>query len=185
MGRDKAWLKLGDQTLTERMISLLAPVVDVVVVVGRSDQELPELPSAVERVDDDPRWGEGPLVGLAAGLRRLAELDVELAFCCSVDGVFLDRAHVEWALVQARDGAWLPETETDGRRVPHPLAGALPVKPAAARAPELLAVGERSAKALYAALGATRSARVPDASALRGCNTEADWVAARRELGGL
>ena len=126
-------------------------------------------------------------MGLSAGLDRLAERGAEVAFTCAVDGVFLDRAHVEWALARVGPGsaAWMPETQVGERVIPHPLAGALLVRPAVGQARALLEGGERSAKALYAALDALRSREMPDAGALRGCNTEDEWAAARRELGVL
>jgi molybdopterin-guanine dinucleotide biosynthesis protein A len=185
MRADKASLRLGDTNLTARIVAMLGAVADVVVVVGRDGQTLPPLPEGVERVDDDPQWGDGPLVGLSAGLDLMAARAVEIAFTCAVDAVFLDDTHVAWALARAGDGAWMPETEANGRAILHPLAGALPVPVAAVRAHELLEAGERSAKALYAALDATRSREMPDPGALRGCNTAEEWAAAQRELGVL
>lgn len=184
MGKDKAWLRIGEETLTERMVAMLITVVERVVVVGRPGQELPSLPANVERVDDPPEWGEGPLVGLGAGLENLHADGVVVTFACAVDAVFMSPEHVRWALGQIEESCvgWMPESDEQGRMIVHPLAGALAVAPARRAAQSLLANGERSARALFAELGAVRSRQYPDARALRGCNTAEEWEAAVNEL---
>lgn len=92
MGRDKAWLPFGqDATLIERMVRLVSQVVDpaAVVVVGGTEQSLPNLPDETRVVND--RWpGEGPLVGVATGLAALTpekgrpEIGWSLVCCCDL-----------------------------------------------------------------------------------------------------
>jgi len=90
MGRDKWALPFGGETLLDRTIRVVKPVVDEVVVVAREGQE-------VEAKDGDVFWardpaeGKGPLAGLAAGLRATA---AERAFLTACDAPFLTAAHV-------------------------------------------------------------------------------------------
>jgi len=84
MGAAKAMLPFGPETMLQRVVRLLATVVSPIVVVGASDQELPELPPAVI-VTRDEREGRGPLEGLRAGLKSLASLaDVAYVTSCDV-----------------------------------------------------------------------------------------------------
>lgn len=79
MGRDKASLPFGDETLLERVIGRVAPVVDELVVAARADQQVPGGFDVVR----DPPGGEGPLAGLVAGLRAL-EADRVFVTACDV-----------------------------------------------------------------------------------------------------
>jgi molybdopterin-guanine dinucleotide biosynthesis protein A len=68
MGKDKATLSAAGQSLTERIIERLSPVVDeVIVAVGARDLEL-----GVGRSVHDHFSGVGPLAGIHAGLRAAA-----------------------------------------------------------------------------------------------------------------
>jgi lysophospholipase L1-like esterase len=68
MGRPKAALEWHGSTLLRRVCGIVGRAVDGPVLVVRAPgQELPELPDAVELVED-AREGRGPLQGLAAGL---------------------------------------------------------------------------------------------------------------------
>ncbi len=65
MGRDKATLSAAGQTLTDRIIERLSPVVDeVIVAAGARDLE-----PGVGRSVQDRFAGAGPLAGIHAGLR--------------------------------------------------------------------------------------------------------------------
>jgi len=64
MGRDKAALPFGPETLLARVVRLVQTVADDVVVVGHTTQSLPD----GVRVVNDPVEGLGPLAGLATGL---------------------------------------------------------------------------------------------------------------------
>jgi molybdopterin-guanine dinucleotide biosynthesis protein A len=64
MGRDKAALPFGPETLLARVVRLVQTVADDVVVVGHTAQSMPD----AVRVVRDPTEGLGPLAGLATGL---------------------------------------------------------------------------------------------------------------------
>ena len=64
MGRDKATLAFGNETLLARVVRTARMVVDDVVVVGESDAVWPDGVRAVR----DPVEGLGPLSGLVTGL---------------------------------------------------------------------------------------------------------------------
>jgi molybdenum cofactor guanylyltransferase len=97
MGTSKAALEWHGSTLLRRACSLVGRAVDGPVVVVRAPgQELPELPPAVELVDD-PREGLGPLQGLAAGLAAVAGR-AEAAYLSATDMPFLHPAFVRRVL---------------------------------------------------------------------------------------
>jgi molybdopterin-guanine dinucleotide biosynthesis protein A len=85
MGRDKATLAFGPEQMLQRVVRLLSEAVDVenIVVVAAPDQSLPELPEGV-LVARDIHENRGPLEGLAAGLRALAEVEAVYATACDV-----------------------------------------------------------------------------------------------------
>jgi molybdopterin-guanine dinucleotide biosynthesis protein A len=83
MGRPKALLPFGPETMLQRVVRLLGEVVAPIVVVAAVDQPLPELP-APTIVARDEREGRGPLEGLRAGLAALPG-DVEAAYVTSCD----------------------------------------------------------------------------------------------------
>lgn len=70
MGRPKAWLPFGGETMLQRVVRTVGGVVDPVVVVAAPGQQVPPLPSHVQLVRDE-HDGCGPLEGLAAGLTAL------------------------------------------------------------------------------------------------------------------
>ena len=82
MGRDKATLPFGDEVLLQRVVRLVSAMVDDVVVVGRKDQEYPELPEGVRIVYDETE-DQGPLGGLAPGLKA-SKADAVYATGCDV-----------------------------------------------------------------------------------------------------
>jgi len=89
MGRDKAGLPFGDETLLERVVGRVAPLVDELVVAARSDQDVPGDFEVVR----DPPGGEGPLAGLVAGLRALQAEQVFVTACDAplIRGELVDR----------------------------------------------------------------------------------------------
>jgi molybdopterin-guanine dinucleotide biosynthesis protein A len=91
MGRDKASLPFGQETMIARIIRIVSPVVDEVWVVARDGQELPELPDHCG-VARDPAAGLGPLAGLVAGLEAVSS---ERAFLTSCDLPLLSAAYVD------------------------------------------------------------------------------------------
>ena len=86
MGRDKASLPFGHELMLQRVVRLLAEVVDpsLIVVVSAAGQVLPLLPPQV-RVAFDENPGRGPLEGLAAGLKAMPDhVDAVYATSCDV-----------------------------------------------------------------------------------------------------
>jgi molybdopterin-guanine dinucleotide biosynthesis protein A len=112
MGRDKATLPFGPETMLQRVVRLVAASVpaDRIVVVAAPEQLLPELPAEI-RVARDERQDRGPLEGLAAGLRCLqGHADAAYATSCDVPLLaagFVDRMFAlldDYAIVVPRDG---------------------------------------------------------------------------------
>lgn len=83
MGRPKAWLPFGDETMLQRVVRTLREVVWPMVIVAAPDQELPPLPSDM-RIVRDEQEGLGPLAGLAGGLRSLDQV-ADAAYVSSCD----------------------------------------------------------------------------------------------------
>jgi molybdopterin-guanine dinucleotide biosynthesis protein A len=86
MGRDKASLPFGPETMLGRVVRLLGEVVETrrIVVVAARDQALPPLPPEVV-VARDGHDDCGPLEGLAAGLRAIGDrADIVYATSCDV-----------------------------------------------------------------------------------------------------
>src|SRR5689334_1590078 len=84
MGRPKAWLPFGGETMLQRVVRVLREVVDPVAVVAAPGQDIPELPTGV-RVIRDEIEGKGPLGGLCAGLSAIAgECDAVYLSSCDV-----------------------------------------------------------------------------------------------------
>jgi molybdopterin-guanine dinucleotide biosynthesis protein A len=144
MGKPKAALDWHGSTLLYRMTGLLARSVGgPIVVVAAPDQDLPDLPDAVEVVRD-PTEGLGPLQGLAAGLTAAAEYRTT-AFVCSTDMPFLHPAFVFRVL------AGLDEVEVALPRVGgfrQPMAAGYRTE-LGERAGELIATGARTPGQLF------------------------------------
>lgn len=86
MGRDKATLPFGPESMLQRVVRLIGEAVELdrVVVVAASSQALPELPSRVSIVRD-AQESRGPLEGLATGLGALNDrVDAAYATACDV-----------------------------------------------------------------------------------------------------
>lgn len=79
MGRDKASLPFGGETILERIIKIVQSVVDEVWLVAREGQEI-SVPSRVS-IARDSAEGLGPLAGLAAGLEVMAAERACLVSC--------------------------------------------------------------------------------------------------------
>ena len=151
MGRDKASLLLDGVTMLQRSVDRLAPVVDELVLVGAPGRALPEV--ATERplrMVEDPVEGEGPLVGIAAGLEACAGAS---AVIVAVDMPFLEAALLR-ALVARLDEThrWVvPIAE----RRPQPLCSAFAVS-ALPVIREHLEAGDRAPMAVAADLDVYR-----------------------------
>ena len=92
MGKAKPWLDWGSQTLLQHAVAVLRQVTSKVVVVAAPGQNLPELPSEVQRLDDPIRY-EGPLYGMQIGLEALAET-CSHAFVMGCDSPFIKPAFI-------------------------------------------------------------------------------------------
>ena len=172
MGRDKATLPFGGEPLLARVVRLLAPAVEEVVVVARPGQDLPVLPVPVVVARDEVA-DEGPLRGLAAGLRAAR---TDALYATATDVPLLRRAVVD--LLFARlEGASVAVAEAEGFL--HPLAAVyrravLPeveaLLAAGARRPadlfarvETVRVGEADLRAVDPALEALANLNTPEA----------------------
>jgi molybdopterin-guanine dinucleotide biosynthesis protein A len=85
MGRDKATLPFGPESMLQRVARLVSDIVPRrnIVVVAAPGQELPVLPPEIQ-IARDERQDRGPLEGLAAGLRVLND-SVDAAYATSCD----------------------------------------------------------------------------------------------------
>lgn len=87
MGRDKALLQWGAETLAARTVRVVGGRCDPVIVVKRPDQQLDVIGA---QIVDDAVAGQGPLVALGQGLQIAEALGAEWAFACAVDMPLLD-----------------------------------------------------------------------------------------------
>ena len=115
MGRDKATLPFGPETLLQRVVRRLGASVEEIVVVARPGQDLPPLPPDV-RIARDSVLDRGPLGGLSAGL---AATTAEIVFATACDVPFLVPAFVD-LLVQRLGTNDVAVAEAEERL--HPLA---------------------------------------------------------------
>jgi len=187
MGRDKASLPFGPETMLERMVRLVGESVAParIVVVASPDQPLPLLPAPV-RVTLDRTPDAGPLEGLAAGLAALGGL-ADAAFATSCDAPLLVPAFIT-RMFELLDGGDWQIAAPQGEEYAHPLGAAyrLSVFPEAER---LLAEDRRSLQGLLASVP-TR--RVPladlqdidqELASLKNVNTPEAYDAALRAAG--
>lgn len=87
MGRSKALLPFGGETMISRVVRRIAEAASPIVVVLAPNQAEPDLPIQVRFVRDEVE-GRGPLQGLAAGLRAMSGV-TESCFVSSTDAPFL------------------------------------------------------------------------------------------------
>jgi molybdopterin-guanine dinucleotide biosynthesis protein A len=183
MGRPKAWLPFGGETMLARVVRLLGEVVAPVVVVAAPGQDVPDLPSEVEIVRD-PARGRGPLQGLAAGLEALRGR-ADGAYLSSCD-VPLLRPEFVRRLIDLLGEQDIAVPEVGGYR--HPLAAVYRLE-VAALAGRLLAE-DRLRPAFLFDQARTRIVRPeeladvdPDFRSLRNLNTPAEYEEALRAAG--
>lgn len=184
MGSPKAWLDFDGEPLLVRVVRRLGEAAWPVVVVAAPGQALPPLPEGVA-VAHDAVVGQGPLMGLAAGLDALAGR-AGAAFVSSTDAPFVEPALVR--RLAALRGAHEAVVPSDGGHL-QPLAAlyGLEVRPAIAA---LLAEDRRRLTLLVErtrALVVDRAtlladpdlaARDPDLACLRSVNTPEEYTAA-------
>jgi molybdopterin-guanine dinucleotide biosynthesis protein A len=184
MGRPKAWLPFGAETMLARLVRTLKEAVAPVIVVAAPDQETPLLPDTVELVRDTER-GWGPLAGLAAGLGRAAELGLDAAYASACDAPFLQPTLVR-RVIDLLGDADVAVPYVEGRH--HPLAAVYRVG-VVAEIERLLAADRRRPVFLFETVP-TRfisadelSDADPALASLRNLNTPDDYQAALREAG--
>lgn len=170
MGADKATLPFGESTLLETVASRCAELCDEVIVVAREDQRLP----GPWRIVHDS--GNGPLDGIAAGLRAASH---PYALVTACDTPLLQPAVVE-LLFERANGHAAAVCEADGRIVATLGAYAATLGPVIEA---LLASGERRARAVANLHGVVvvpeADLRAADSEllSLRGCNTPEEYQA--------
>ena len=140
MGRPKALLPFGAETLIERVVRRLAGGSSEIVVVGGPHVRLPPLPDPIRVVEDEIPL-QGPVAGILYGL---AAARTELGFVCGCDHPFLEPAigRLLAERTRDRDGAVVVSAG-----VPQPLL-AVYRKRVATIATTMLASGERRAARL-------------------------------------
>jgi molybdopterin-guanine dinucleotide biosynthesis protein A len=181
MGRDKASLPFGDETLLSHVVAVVSAVVDEVLVVPRQGQELPPLPDHCRIARDDAE-GFGPLAGLAAGLEATA---CEQAFLTACDAPLLREAYVE-RLFELAHGHPAAVPFIDGHYM---VTSAIYGKALAPIARELIRQERRRPLFLVEAVD-TRIIQAdelracdPELDSLRNCNTPEEYQEALRFAG--
>lgn len=183
MGRPKAWLPFGDETMLQRVVRTLSDVVSPVVVVAAPDQDVPTVSSDIEIVRDDQE-GLGPLAGLAAGLTALHG-QVDAAYASSCDVPLLNIGFVQ-AVISHLGEHDLAIPRDEGYH--HPLAAVYRTS-LGERCEALLGEGRRRPFDLVATSDACeidvaelRSVD-PNLDSLRNANTPEDYEALLRQAG--
>jgi molybdopterin-guanine dinucleotide biosynthesis protein A len=178
MGRDKASLPFGGETLLARVTRLVSEVVDEVVLVAREGQLLP---GGIEAVRD-PAEGLGPLAGIAAGLSAIRN---ERALVVSCDMPLLQPALAR-RLLELAQGFDACVPRLDGFAVP---TCAVYGRSVAARASELVAARRLRTHDLldclrtrYVSAAELRDVD-PELLSFRDCDTEQELEAALRAAG--
>lgn len=185
MGEPKECLAWGDSTLLlHTVVTLLDCTYPVVVTARDGHQALPPLHTDCELVYDSMP-GEGPLVGIEAGMQFLAgQCDATLVVGC--DMPFLTAASVSWLADQLGDASGVVPLIDQH---PQPLAAIyrLDLLP---QVKELLAAGERRARALVELPGIRTLSRDevaqfdPELDFLRSIDTPEDYRKALAEVWG-
>ena len=179
MGRDKAALPFGDETMLERVVRIVRPVVDEVILVAREGQQVV---GGFRDIVRDPAEGLGPLAGLAAGL---AAMRSERAFLTSSDVPLLRPEYVTRLFELS-----------DGRQAAVPHIGGYYMTTSAVYARSVLPVAERLlaqrrlrpfflVEEVDARLVTADDLRDADPNLLsfRNCNEPGDYEAALRDAG--
>jgi molybdopterin-guanine dinucleotide biosynthesis protein A len=162
---------------------------EVVVAVGRDqEQSLPPMPGAVDTtIDELP--GEGPLAAIIAGLRRLRDhhgfSDRDAAMTVGCDQPFLTPATVRWLCTRIGDADVLMP-EAHDKLQPLTAIYRISCLPAAER---LLASGARRPREIATATASCRIVREdelrshdPELRFLRNLNNPDDYAEARRQI---
>ena len=180
MGRSKAWLRLDEGYLLQRVVRIVAAAVSPIVVASRRGLELPPLPGTVNIVFDADGLA-GPLAGMISGFDSLAGR-CDAAFVAACDHALLSPAFVVRMIELLADhDAVVPEY--DGQLFPTVAVYRLRTRPLLA---QLLAAGELRAKEFALRCDARRATPAdfadvdPNLDALRNINTPEDYREALR-----
>lgn len=184
MGRSKAWLPFGPETMLGRVVRLVGSVAGEVVVVAAPGQDLPSLPADTIIVRD-PAPDRGPLQGLAAGLAALGPTST-WAYATATDAAALEPA---WILALQRLVGDHDLAIPSAGGYHHPLA-ALYRRSAALPAVEALLREDRLRPVFLMDAIRTRVVEAeelervdPGLKTLRNLNTPADYRAALADAG--
>jgi molybdopterin-guanine dinucleotide biosynthesis protein A len=178
MHRDKANLPFGNETMLERIVSVVSQVVDEVWVVAREGQTI----AGDFQIARDPAEGLGPLAGIVTGLGAMA---AERAFLTSCDVPLLKPSYVARLLELSR-----------GHPIAVPVVGGRFMVTSAVYSREVLPVAEELLKrrrlrplflveAFDARIVGEAELREVDAEldSLRDCNTPESYRDALRSAG--
>jgi len=182
MGRSKALLPFGPETMLQRVVRLLGSVVQPIVAVAAVDQVLPTLPASVI-VTRDEREERGPLEGLRAGLKALPP-EIEGAYVTSCDVPLLVPGFVG-QMLDLTEGFDIAVMEVDG--FAHPLS-AVYCRTTLPYIEDLLARDRLRPAFLFDAVRTRRitAAEItsdPDLRTLRNLNTPEDYQPALADAG--
>ncbi len=167
MGRDKAFLPVGEATLIEETVRPLEKHFDEVLVAISPGQPVPPLPW---RTVEDEVSGQGPLRGILTCLRNARH---EACFVLACDAPGLSAAVIS-KIVSASDGADIAVAVTNGG-LKEPLLGVYRTS-VIPEIEALLASGERSILPLFARVK-TREVRLESADIPVNVNTPAEYRA--------
>ncbi len=182
MGRAKATLVLGGETLLERVVRAVRPLVGEVVIVAAPDQTIAPAADPAVRIVHDRVRGAGPLPAVARGLEAVT-VDVAFALACDAPFVRADVLRYLAGRLGPDDAGVVPEW---GGRL-QPLVAVY--RPGIAR--ELEALSARGEARLQAVADLPDVVVVrehelrgldPDGDSFRALNTPADLAAAERLL---
>lgn len=145
MGTDKRFALIDGEPLLQRVLRMLPPTPDILVVIDPTRPLPPTFLDARVRPIPDIRTGAGPLAGLEAGLSAARG---DTALVVAGDMPWLEPAVVELLAdrLASEPGHDLACLVLDGRREPLPMACRR--LPTLARATQLLDAGERRLRAI-------------------------------------
>ncbi|TDZ91946.1 molybdenum cofactor guanylyltransferase [Mycobacteroides salmoniphilum] len=164
MGRDKAAIRWGGQTLAQRIVRTVSSRCAPVIVVRAPDQDIADLQAVIV---DDREPGQGPLVALGQGLRAAGERGAARAFVCAVDMPLVCAALID----ELATGSGRIVLAAAGGR-DHYLAAIYDVG-LCDTIDELTSAGERRLGALFERVGAQQIS-ISDPTWVVNVNTEAD-----------
>jgi molybdenum cofactor guanylyltransferase len=183
MGKPKAALSFGGETMLQRVVRLLQEVVEPIIVVAAPCQDVPSIPQNVILVRDEVK-DRGPLQGLAAGLTALSGL-AGAAYVTSCDVPFLQAGFVR-RMIELLGDQMICVPDVNGYQ--HPLAAVYRIEVLQA-VKELLQMDRLRPVFLFAEVPTrvVKEAELVDVDptfqTLRNLNTPEEYASALRESG--